>query len=191
MSYSNDSGLEQPTYKVLAKLNDHVEIRKYDASKWVTASAACSPQEFASERNGTFYKLFNYISGRNDAAKEISMTVPVVMNYNSMNPSHPVDHTTKCAVTMGFYVPKAIQSTTPKPFEEQVCVKSEPEMIVAVARFGGFASLSDYFHHRDELIRLLGSEAQNYDCVNMMTAGYNSPRTQTNRTNEVWLRKIR
>jgi len=41
------------------------------------------------------------------------------------------------------------------------------------------------------LISRLGNQAQNFDTVNMTTAGYDSPFKQNNRTNEVWLRKIR
>jgi len=36
----------------------------------------------------------------------------------------------------------------------------------------------------------LGDEAKNYDCVHMMTAGYDPPFKVVNRRNEVWLRKI-
>ncbi len=36
----------------------------------------------------------------------------------------------------------------------------------------------------------LGEEAKNYDCVHMLTAGYDPPFKVVNRRNEVWLRKI-
>jgi hypothetical protein len=184
--------IEQPPYELLATLNDHVEIRKYMASKWVSASVVGEAHDFSSERSTLFRKLFKYISGRNDEEKKIPMTSPVLMNYSPSEPNQLIDPNTKCAMSMGFYVPKENQDKTPNPTgDAQMYVKSEPEMIVAVARFGGYASLNDYLNYRDEIIKLLGNEAQNYDCINMMTAGYDPPFKPIYRTNEVWLRKIR
>jgi len=72
---------------------------------------------------------------------------------------------------MRFYVPKDFQKDTPVPTNEAYLV-DEPEMIAAVARFGGYASVDDYLKYRDLLIEKLGEEAKNYDTINMMTAGY-------------------
>ena len=43
--------------------------------------------------------------------------------------------------------------------------------------------------YRDLLIERLGADAAQYDCANMMAAGYDPPFKPVGRTNEVWLRK--
>ena len=114
---------------------------------------------------------------------------------------------------MRFLVPKDFQNNTPVPTNEAYLVE-EPEMIAAVAKFGGYASADDYMKYRDFLVEKLGDEAQNYDTINMMTAGYGNfvlififiltvfqfltkffhldpPFKPVYRTNEVWLKKIK
>ncbi len=181
--------VEQPPYQVLNQFNDHIEIRRYKSSKWVTANMIGMAKDFNS--GSLFSKLFKYINGRNDMDKSMSMTSPVLMGYQSTSPNELIEPSTNCVMSMGFYVAKENQDKTPNPTGEQMHVKIEPDMIVAVAKFSGYASLSDYFQYRNELINVLGDEAQNYDCVNMMTAGYDPPFKPIYRTNEVWLRKIR
>jgi hypothetical protein len=49
---------------------------------------------------------------------------------------------------MKFYVPQSNQLNTPNPTGGQVYIQKEPEMTVAVIKFGGFASMDDYMYYR-------------------------------------------
>jgi hypothetical protein len=60
---------------------------------------------------------------------------------------------------------------------------------VAVARFGGYASMDDYIKYRDNLVKALGTDSKEYDIVNMISAGYDAPFKAFFRRNEVWLKK--
>lgn len=184
-------GIEVPDYELIKKLNDQIEIRKYLPSKWVGVSVNGSLNDYMSKYQGfMFGKLFNYISGKNNENKKISMTAPVLVDHDNFN-SNNIDVNSKCEMSMKFYVPKENQNDTPNPTgENNMFVKSEPEMIVAVSKFGGYATMTDYLKHRDMIVNALGDEAKDYDQVNFMTAGYDPPFKPFNRTNEVWLRKI-
>jgi hypothetical protein len=93
------------------------------------------------------------------------------MNYKN-NQNDPVfTKATNCDMEMRFLVPKEFQKNTPLPAKDAY-LKEEPEMIAAVAKFGGYASPDDYIKYRDLLVEKLGDEAKNYDTVNLMTAGY-------------------
>jgi hypothetical protein len=78
-SVKNALGLEieMPTYELLQKLDENIEIRKYPASKWVCTKQSGTAEQEKSFQSGMFYKLFNYISGTNDKTQKIAMTAPV------------------------------------------------------------------------------------------------------------------
>ena len=90
---------------------------------------------------------------------------------------------------MNFYIPAKFANNPPLPTSPDVQIKAIPETVVAVARFGGYASMNDYIKYREALVKTLGSDAENYDTVNMISAGYDAPFKPFFRRNEVWLRK--
>ena len=105
------------------------------------------------------------------------MTAPVLSTYDENNKM-----TRTC-----FFIPKANQLNTPKP-TGPVFIVDEPEVTVAVARFGGKATLNDYLEHKARLVEKLGVKSGQYITSNMVTAGYDSPSTPAaSRTNEVLL----
>ena len=55
------SAIEKPDYSVLETITDNIEIRKYVPTKW-----ACTTTE---GNLSMFWKLFNYISGKNKRLK--------------------------------------------------------------------------------------------------------------------------
>jgi hypothetical protein len=136
-----------------------------------------------------FRRLFNYISGANDAQEKIEMTAPVLRMYQNMNGNELINQNSYVTITERFYIPKVNQQNTPIPTNAQESIVIEPEMIVATYRFGGKANFEDYIYYRDLLISKLGEQAQEYDLVNMITAGYSSPYTLFNRRNEIILKK--
>ena len=135
-----------------------------------------------------FMKLFKYISGDNVQRQKVEMTAPVLMVYQNMN-NELITKDSNVDMSMRFYVPKVNQDNTPTPRQSDEFIKSEPEMTVATIRFGGWASISDYISNRDKLISMLGDQAKDYDTINMITAGYDSPMTPFKRRNEVILKK--
>ena len=112
------------------------------------------------------------------------MTKPVL----SWNVNNPDKKSTQLKV-MCFYVPKEFHSNTPNPTSGDVSLKSLPKTVVATIKFGGFASSTDYATKKNELVRLLGADAKNYDSDMHLMAGYDSPYTFFDRRNEVWLKK--
>jgi len=177
--------IESPEYQVLSK-NGNLEIRKYPATKWVGTSFRGQVKDVNS--NQMFMKLFKYISGDNSQQTKIEMTSPVLMFYQNIN-NELMTKDSNVDMSMRFYVPKVNQDNTPTPKQSDEFIKTEPEMIVATYRFGGWASISDYMSNRDMLISILGDQAKDYDTYNMITAGYDSPMTWFNRRNEVILKK--
>ncbi|CAF0774753.1 unnamed protein product [Brachionus calyciflorus] len=178
---------ERPNYEVIKTIGENMEIRKYEPTKWVSTSMEVNADK-SDNQTEMFFKLFNYISGENNENEKISMTSPVTVQYNSNN--NTIEPLSQVKMTMGFYVPHEKQDKTPDPTNKDTFLRSTPGMTVAVIKFGGFASTQDYLSHRDLLIKTLGKEAKNYDTVNIITARYDPPFKQFNRTNEVWLKKI-
>ena len=116
------------------------------------------------------------------------MTSPVLTQIQNSN-NELVNMNSNVEMSMIFYVPKSDQDNTPNPKGANEFVKNEVEMTVATIRFGGWASMPKYIAKRDELIKMLGEAANEYDTVNMITAEYDSPMKLFGRRNEVLLKK--
>jgi hypothetical protein len=187
VAYQLVAAIETPKYQLLQKLDENIEIRKYEPTKWVATKMTA--QVDAYQTSTLFGKLFSYISGNNDAQQKIDMTAPVLNYMKSLN-GQLINRDSMVEITMGFYVPKVNQPYTPNPNADDVFIQREPEETFAVIRFSGYASINDFIKQRDVLIEALGSEAVNYDTVNMLTAGYSAPFVVVGRINEVWLKKF-
>jgi len=180
--------IERPPYEVVRKLGDNMEIRKYPATKWVCTKEKDVAEQLLTHSGTMFNRLFRYISGDNERQQKIAMTSPVTYDYNNLS-GGKIKHDSNCEIEMRFYVPKEFQNNTPKPTGNATIIEN-PEMTVACIKFGGYASFNDYMKNRDILIQELGEEAKQYDCNNIMTAGYDPPFKPINRCNEVWLKKL-
>lgn len=179
--------IERPPYIVLEKIDDYTEIRHYEKTKWACTSASGQADALqAKDQSPMFGKLFQYISGANEEKQKISMTSPVTFAYQS---AEKMEKNSDVNMAMRFFVPNEHQGKTPEPTGE-VYLEEDPEMTVAVIRFGGYAQMADRITKRDELIQKLGARASEYDCVNMIAAGYDPPFKPIGRTNEVWLKKL-
>jgi hypothetical protein len=105
------------------------------------------------------------------------MTAPVLSTYDDNNK----------IIRQCFFIPTANQINTPQP-TGPVFIVDEPEVTVAVSRFGGKATLNDYLEHKAKLIEALAGKNVQYITSYLLTAGYDSPTTPVaNRTNEVFL----
>ena len=180
-------GYDRPSYEVVQKIDNTIEVRKYAPTKWVCTKVKTEFKESKERTRSMFFKLFDYISGENEAKQKIAMTVPVTSDFK-VDDNQILKLESGVEMTMRFFIADGLDP--PKPTGDAYLVE-DPEMTAAVIKFGGYATTEDYINYRNILIDKLGDEAKNYDQVNIMTAGYNPPFQPIGRTNEVWLRKIR
>lgn len=110
---------ETAEYKLIRKVGG-VEIRDYP-----TLTVATTPMSDG-EMNGSFGKLFRFITGTNAQSEKIAMTTPVLID------------TAKDKRTMSFVMPKkAVEKGVPQPSGENVSLGKIAAARFAVLRFGG------------------------------------------------------
>ena len=110
---------ETADYKLIRK-DGGVEIRDYPTLTVATA------QMSGDDMDGSFGKLFRFITGTNAQSEKISMTTPVLID------------TTKDKRTMSFIMPKkAVEKGVPTPSGESVSLGKIAASRFAVLRFGG------------------------------------------------------
>ncbi len=169
-SMFGDSGVEIAPYKVLKK-EGAFELRYYDRMVLVTASM---PEGMDNQR-GSFYKLFDYISGENSQAKEIPMTAPVFM-----------DQANKQIETMSFVLPNDYtMDMAPDPQAKIVKLEEVTNYTVAAITFSGLLKQENITKHQlllEQWIERNGLEKTG----SIKAAGYNPPFTiPAMRRNEV------
>ena len=117
------AGYESAEYKVVTS-NGSFEVREYPDLMLVATTTKMDAQG----RDGSFMKLFRYISGANESDKKISMTTPVFMQNDKSD----------SAVQMGFVMPKDVaEKGVPAPTVEGVDVCKRIGGRFAVLRFSG------------------------------------------------------
>jgi hypothetical protein len=100
------AGYESAEYKVVTS-DGKFEVREYPDLMLVATKTKLDAQG----RDGSFMKLFRYISGANQSEKKISMTTPVFMENDKAD----------SAVQMGFVMPKKLgEDGVPAPTGEGV-----------------------------------------------------------------------
>jgi len=114
---------ESAEYKAVT-LDGKFEVREYPDLMLVATTTKMDAQG----RDGSFMKLFRYISGANESDKKISMTTPVFMENDKAD----------SAVQMGFVMPKDIAvKGVPAPTGDGVDVRKRIGGRFAVLRFSG------------------------------------------------------
>jgi hypothetical protein len=110
---------ETPEYRVVDK-DGAFEIRDYPALTLVSTPMGKRGAD------GSFMKLFGFISGSNKASEKIPMTTPVLMTGTESG-------------TMSFVVPKAVASKgAPSPSAPDVSLSTNPPARYAAHRFSGW-----------------------------------------------------
>ena len=104
--------LEQPSYRVLSALPDHVEIRSY--GQHVAVETRTDGNE-----GDAFSRLFAYITGANAAAQTIKMTAPVAQTGGVRFGGGP---TADGSQTMQFILPARLADNPPAPTDPKVQV---------------------------------------------------------------------
>ena len=157
---------ESPHYEVITK-EGNLELRQYDAF------STSMVHEANLRGYSGFGVLFRYISGDNNKAQPIAMTIPV-FSEQSNNP------------TMEFVIPKDVEAAgIPLPNNQQVSIKHYPSQLFAVISFRGKATQDKLPELTSELqawIRFLAYQATGP----VRLAQYDGPYMPTFlRTNEV------
>ena len=121
------AGYESAPCKVL-RSSGEVEVRDYPALTVVETPIASG----GSGADGSFNRLFGFITGGNDATQKIAMTTPVLMSGSGTN------------VSMAFVMPaKLKRGDVPKPKDGQVRVRELEAGRFAVLRYSGGRNLDN------------------------------------------------
>lgn len=155
------SDVEIAPYTVLEK-EANLELRHYERLVLVTTAM---PDGMDSQ-NSPFYKLFDYISGKNEGTKEIPMTAPVFMDQ--------ADSTTE---SMSFVLPENFTiETAPPPQDPAVKLEEIKDYTVAAITFSGLLKQKNIDKHKailEEWITRKGFKKTGA----VKAAGYNPPFT--------------
>ena len=115
------SGYESAPYQVV-RTAGKFEVRDYPALTVVQTSMAGS----GNGTDGSFNRLFRFITGGNEAKQKIAMTTPVLMSGTDSN------------ATMAFVMPTKLKTgEVPKPTDDSVKMRELEAGRFAVLRFSG------------------------------------------------------
>ncbi len=178
---------EEPEYQIVRKL-EGIEVREYAAYRVAEMVVAGPAGEAGSQ---AFPVLAGYIFGKNKGDRKIAMTAPVTQAAVpvKLEMTAPV---TQTAAPDGFLVqfvlPKDVTlASAPEPLDARVKLREVPPSRVAVIRFSGFWSESNYNDHLAKLQAALRSADLAWSGEPVYSR-YNPPFTPWfMRRNEIWL----
>lgn len=172
--YTSRSAYESAEYQVVFS-DQSFEIREYPALKLITTDMNPSSEG----GDGSFNRLYKYITGSNSADRSIAMTVPVFMEQAS------ADQTQQ----MSFVLPKSVAGDkAPHPQNPDVHLTTRPEARYAVVRFSGSIS-DDVIQNQETLLRNWIAEQGLEPIGRVEWAAYDPPWTPgALRRNEVLIR---
>ncbi|KAA5539219.1 heme-binding protein [Roseiconus nitratireducens] len=168
------TGYETAEYEVI-EADGSFEIREYPD----LTLAATNAKPDAEGRDGSFMRLFGYISGENQANQKIEMTTPVFMEPAG-DPS---------AASMGFVMPKDVaESGAPDPSGTNVEIRTRKGGRFAVIRFSGQLDSKLAEEQETKLREWMQSRGLEGEAT-AETAGYDPPfKPAALRRNEVLIR---
>lgn len=178
---------EEPSYEVVRQL-DGAEVRQY--AGYVVAQVLVSgPAEKAG--NQAFPILAGYIFGKNKGDRKFAMTAPVTQAAASvkLEMTAPV---TQAAADGGYIVqfvlPKGVTlASAPEPIDPRVELREVPGRRVAVIRYSGLWSQSNYDEHLGKLQAALRATQIAWTGEPTLSR-YDPPYTPWfMRRNEIWL----
>ena len=168
------SAYESAEYTVIENDGDF-EVREYP-----DLMLASTESRFDSQgEDGSFMRLFRYISGANDGKQKIAMTTPVFMDTGDDN----------VAGDMGFVIPKNVtEQHVPEPTHETVEIRKRTGGRFAVIQFAGRLNSESVDSAEVKLRRWIDAKGLKCD-GEIETAGYDPPWTPGPfRRNEVLIR---
>ncbi|MCA9125875.1 MAG: heme-binding protein [Planctomycetales bacterium] len=174
LAITDREGYESAEYKVIQS-DGAFEIREYPD----LILAATESKMDSQGRDGSFMRLFQYISGANKAGQKIEMTTPVFME----------GEIGKSEVSMGFVMPKLVATEgAPDPQGKGVQLRERKGGRFAVIRFSGRLD-SKSAKLKEEQLRdwMTGRSLTGVESAE--AAGYNPPFTPAaSRRNEILIR---
>ncbi len=173
-NFTARAAYESAPYQVVKK-SGNIEIRDYPD----LMLAATSSKVASNGRDGSFMRLFRYISGDNESKEKISMTTPVFMEGGVDQPT----------VSMGFVMPKSVaKQGVPAPTGDGVEIQTRKGGRFAVIRFSGRMDSDLASTHEKKLRQWLREQGLEGE-ASADTAGYDPPFTPGPfRRNEVLIR---
>jgi hypothetical protein len=155
------NSVEIAPYIILEK-DENLELRHYERLVLVTTAMP----DGIDDQNSSFYKLFNYIAGKNESTKEIPMTAPVF-----------IDQADSVAGSMSFVLPQSFTiETAPPPQDPAVKLEEIKDHTFATITFSGVLKQNNIDKHKallEEWITRKGFEKIGA----AKAAGYNPPFT--------------
>ncbi len=179
--------IEEPGYRVVRELAG-IEVRQYGA---YTVAEVVVEGSAADAGNQAFRILAGYIFGKNKGEMRFAMTAPVTQAAvpKKLEMTAPV---TPTAVASGFLVqfvlPRDVTvASAPEPLDARVHIREVPPSLVAVIRYSGFWSGSNYNEHLAKLKEGLRSADLPWTGEPVYSR-YDAPFTPWfMRRNEIWL----
>lgn len=168
------SAYEAAEYTVLES-DGPFEIRQYPDLMMATTNMRFQAQG----NDGSFMRLFRYISGENDQEQKVAMTVPVFMEPEDQDDQGQ----------MGFVIPKIVTAQrVPKPSSDDVQIRKRAGGKFAVIRFAGRMN-SESVAQAEEKLRAWMNDKELTGDGDAEFAGYDPPWTPGPlRRNEVLIR---
>ena len=179
---------EEPDYKVVQKL-DAIEVREYVA---YTVAEVVVPGPAAEAGSIAFPILAGYIFGKNKGERKFAMTAPVTQAAVpiKLEMTAPVTQTiAPGGFLVQFVLPKGVTAASaPEPLDARIQLRDVPPHQVAVIRYSGFWSESNYNEHLSTLQAALRAAGLRWE-GEAVYSRYNAPFTPWfMRRNEIWLR---
>jgi len=178
---------EEPDYQVVRTLAD-VEVRQYTAYTVAEVQVGGPASEAG---NQAFPILAGYIFGKNKGERKLAMTAPVTQAAVpvKLEMTAPVTQTaTAAGFVVQFVLPRGVTvASAPEPLDARVQLREVVPGQVAVIRYSGFWSESNYSEHLAQLQTALREAGLSWT-GEPVYARYNAPFTPWFlRRNEIWL----
>jgi hypothetical protein len=182
---------QEPGYQIVRALGEGIEVRHY-AAYTVAQVVVAGPAGEAG--NQAFPILAGYIFGQNRGERKLAMTTPVTQAAvpTKLAMTAPV---TQSAASGGFLVqfvlPQGVTlATAPEPLDARIQLRDVPPSQLAVIRYSGFWSESNYNEHLARLQAALAA-AELAWTGEAVYSRYNPPFTPWfMRRNEIWLHLV-
>ena len=180
--------IEEPAYNTLRTLDGEIELREYAAYTVAEVLVAANANDAG---NRAFPILARYIFGKNKGERTFAMTAPVTQAAAPVK-LYMTAPVTQTAAANGFVVqfvlPKGITvANAPEPLDTRVMLREVPPQRVAVIRYSGFLSESNYNEHLVKLQSGLSTAGVSWTGVPVFSR-YDGPTTPWFlRRNEIWL----
>lgn len=172
---------EGPPFSLVQKFEDGLEEREYSTRYWVCTKRGPEDSGTLGE-SGMFWRLFNYISGENEAKSKIAMTVPV-STWVSLTPDGKEEFR-----EMAFFLGQDQQASPLKPTNEKVYLRERPGVTVFTRTIGGYVKDRKWAEEAEEVKAMIKKNCPDVQIEESgyFQNGYDAPMKFVNRRNEVW-----